>query len=283
MKQRAWILAMGLLGWSLALAGVRDTADAQRKLAEDQWKELFSDKPPAFLETEHFFLFGTVTPKMLDDCGKAAEKALPVIKRTLRLDKTPAWKGKLVIFLLRERGEFASFARNLAKRNPDREDRGGFFHLPQWSLVTVGPAATNKSLPYDLEAVQYVAAAAITKEYGENLPEWLVSGYGRSVAYRAQPKAFTEERQLAQRLLAGKHVRDVLAGNLTREEGPVLNASLVDFLANGAPQNPGMFQSILIAYGLQLQNPTLEQAFTATRLTPDGLDAGWRSFAAKAK
>lgn len=283
MIHRIWILAIGLLVGSLPFAGARDTADAQRKLAEEQWKELLSDKSPAFLETEHFLLYGTVTPKVLDDCGKTAEKALPIIRRTLRLDKKPAWKGKPVIFLLRERGEFGSIERNLAKRNPDREDRGSFFHLPQWSLVTVGPPATSKSLPYDLETVQYVAAAALTKEYGENLPEWLVSGYGRSIAYRIAPKAFTEERQLAQRFLSGKHLRDVLSGNLTREEGPVLNASLVDFLANGAPQNPAMFQTILIAYGLQLQNPTLEQAFTAVRLTPDGLDAGWRAWAAKAK
>src|SRR5262249_1198172 len=123
MKFSGWLIATGVVACSMTLACARDTAEAQRKLAEGQWKELLADKSPAFLETEHFLLYGTVTPKALDDCGKTAEKALPIIRRTLRLDKAPGWKGKLVIFVLRERGEYGTFERNLAKRNPDREDR----------------------------------------------------------------------------------------------------------------------------------------------------------------
>jgi hypothetical protein len=263
-------------------AAVREGGEAQRKLAEDQWKELLPDKTHAFLETDHFLFYGTASPKILDECGKAAEKSLPFIKKALRLDKDPAWKGKPVIFVLHERSEYTTFERNLAKRNPDREDRSGFFNLPGWTLITVGPATTNTSLPYDLETTQQVAAAALTAEHGTTLPEWVQTGFGRSIAYRLAPKAFTKERQLAADYLRGRSVRDVLSGNLTREQGPVLNGSLVDYLAHGVPQNPALFQTILIAFGLT-ENGTMEQALTAVRVSPDAIDAGWRSWVTKVK
>jgi hypothetical protein len=264
------------------LLAARDGAEVRRKLAEEQWKDLLPDKSPAFLETDHFLLYGTVDGKEVDACGKLAEKAIPIIKKTLRLEKDPAWRGKLVIYLFRERTEFATFERNVSKRNPDRDDRGGYYHFPEWSLVTVGPGATAKSLPDDLEVVQYVGAAALTKEYGAALPEWLVSGYGRSVAYRLAPKAFAEERQRAVQYLRSRTLHDLLSGGLAREEGPVLNASFVDFLANGLPQTQAPLQTLLIAYGLR-ENGTIEQALAAVRVTPESLDLGWRSWAAKVK
>src|SRR5262245_3245318 len=81
------------------LLAARDGAEAQRKLAEEQWKEFLAEKMPASLETEHFLLYGTVGTKELDSCAKTAEKVVPLVKKSLRLEKDPAWKGKLVLFL----------------------------------------------------------------------------------------------------------------------------------------------------------------------------------------
>jgi hypothetical protein len=285
MKWRLALLTLGLtlvgLSRAVALVGT-DGAELQRKMAEEQWKELLADKSPAFQETEHFLLYGTVNAKELDACAKTAERAIPIIKKTLRLEKAPAWKGKLAIFLFQERSEFASFERNVSKRNPEREDRGGHYHFPQWSLVTVGPGATAKSLPNDLEIAQHIAAAALTIEHGSTVPEWLVSGYGRSIAYRLSPRTFSEERQRAAQYLRSRTFRDLSSGGLSREEGPVLNASFADYLANGVPQNPALLQTVLIAHGLR-ENGTIEQALAAARIAPEILDAGWRSWTAKVK
>lgn len=249
-----------------------DAVAAQKKLFEEQWKGLLGGREVAKQETDNCLVYGTVEMKELEAIGKAAEKTLAQTRKTLgMMPKDELWKGKLIVNVFQQRNEFGGYCRKYANRSPGQDESGSFSHEREHTYVLAGPAAgEGMKPPLELEVVQQVAAAVLTKKAGK-LPDWFVSGFGRSTAYRHAPNQFARERARAIALRRGKTAKDIWMGNLSAEEGLVLNASLVDYLVN-SPSMAKYFPEIMNNFG---EETKFEEVLKAAKLNPDVVGAAW--------
>jgi hypothetical protein len=257
---------------------IESVAD-QKKAAEEVWKAVLSGRPFQQKETDHFLLYGSVDQKELDALARAVEKAFPTIKQRATVGpKDELWERKLVIHVFGQRAEYAAFVRNTQKRSPDKDETGSYTHTREQSFVTASPAADGKKGLLEAEVIQQLAAATLSKKYTK-LPEWLVTGFGRSVAYKHAPELFREERRKAAQLAAaGKSPKDVWTGNASSDEGPVLAASFLEYLQT--PKVAKFFPELL---GLVSDDTSFEESLKSAKMPPDQVEAAWRQWARSAR
>lgn len=259
---------------------------AQKKAARDNWALLEAGEP-ANLETEHLIVLAPKTmERRLKEIGTNVEKAYALaIKATQAKPKEELWPGKLTVYLLPEREQFATFVRRVEKRRLSEEEAGTQFVDGDLPHAAASAPRSKTDLGLDHQAAAQVSAALVQKKAGAKVivPEWLVQGFGRATAWRAAPadKAVLNERRLAKALIAGKNrtAADVWGGALEAEEAGVLRASLAEFLAYG----PGAskFPALLSGFkpGENQDSRTIEQALESANLDPKAIEARWGAWA----
>jgi hypothetical protein len=255
----------------------KDEAAAQKKTVDEQWNKLFSGRPFAFKETDNFLIYSTGAEKDLESIATTAEEQFVVIKKKLQVGpKDELWPGKLVMHVFAERGQFTTFIRQTEKRRVDDEETGSYVHQAALSYITAGPPTRGMGNTLQVEMVRQLASATISKKVKP--PEWFVTGFGRSMAYRYDPKQAAADRKKGAELVRmGKTAKDVWTGtNLAYDEAQVLNGILVDYLANGPAAR--YFPEILDNMGAE----TFDEVLKRVKLLPDQVAQGWRVWAARA-
>jgi hypothetical protein len=254
---------------------------AQRKMAEEQWMNVLSGKPHVVKETDNFLVIGNVDQRVADNIAAGAEKAFGQIRKALKIDaKEELWPGKLVIHVAREKNDYNKFVRLVENRSPERNEAGRFAHGRELSYLLVAPiAGTGRRYPLDVEVAQQLAAATLSKRVNR-LPDWLVNGFARSVAYRYAPSQFGDERRRAALLVRqGRSAKDAWSGKLAFDEAVVLNASVVDFLANH-PNTQKVFADLVAASS---DEAGFEKVLETAKLSADAVDQAWRRWALTAR
>ena len=273
------------------LAAVRadeaaETVTKQKELATAHWKRLLGDEPVAQHETAHFLLYGPVpfTPKQLKDLGTALEAGQTQARKALELDRNEElWSGKLAVYLFDDSRQLHSFMRAVAKKRPDPDDLGFFALRGNEPFVAAGPGKDRYDPTPQQQAGEQLAAAMLTRKAGKDVPDWVLSGFGRATVWRAAPaaRATREQRALARRLvLAGRTAMEVWGGSLKAAEAGVLQGSLVDYLAYGPGKRS--FAPLLEGYkSVTAQKKTTADALRAAHLDPDRLNLVWRASVAR--
>jgi len=282
--------ALVLLG---GLAGARadDAADRvkkQKEQARAHWNRVLGDEEVAHYETAHFLLYGPVpfTQKQLKDLGTALEAQAALARKALQIDpKEEPWPGKMAVYLFDERRQFRAFMLAVAKKRPEPEDLGVFSLRGDEPFLAAGPGDDKHDPTPPQQAGEQLAAALLTKKAGKDIPDWIVSGFGRATVWRASPTApaTREQRALARRLVAGgRTAMNVWNGTLKADEAGILQGSLVDYLAYG----PGkaFFAPLLKGYKADMrrnQKKTTADALKSAGIDPDRLNRGWRAWLAR--
>ena len=277
-------------GWSLLAVGLVASASAadddpvavQKQAADEVWKKVTGKAAPAQVETDHLLLYGSVSKEDLRSLGQVAERILRGVRRRLKVDpEEESWPGKLIVHAFDRRAQLTSFIRRVLRRSPESDERGGYAHEREYSYVVVGPAAGESGLQVlELELVQQVAAAVLTKKKVGRLPGWFVDGFARAVAQRYAPMAFSRHRALVRALVRqGKTAEDIWSGNLAAEEGRVLNASFLDYLVN----DRRLGRRFLDIVDSCRDGTPFEDTLKAVRLNPKLVAYGWRVWAARGR
>lgn len=258
---------------------------AQHAIAEENCK-LLELGEVIFHETKYLRL---CAPKELDPgptaCGELLEKARTLAAKSLGLkEEESAWPGKLTVYLLPGREQFASFVRRVERRRLEPDEVGSFAVVGEAPHIAVSPPRAKTDLPVEMQAVAQVAAALMARKAGSGVivSGWLQEGFGRATVWRVAGtnRALLGERRQAARLVqSGKTAPEVWDNQLDVETACVLRASLADYLAYG----PGRARFPAIVEGFkpgegQQQRGTGE-ALQAAEVTPDRLNAVWRRWA----
>lgn len=255
--------------------------EAQKKLALQQWDGILPGRQPIHKETDNFLLYGSVEERQLEAIGKTAENCFALCSRVLKI--TPEdnlWPGKMLIHVFGGRAEFSSFSRRHANRSPDKEETGGFGHERDHSYILAGPPGFEvRRFSLEAEVVQNLASAILIKKAGRK-PDWFISGFGRSAAYRLLPQQFRQERTQAVALIrSGRTAWNVWKGELSAAEGAILNASFVDFLVH-SPAMSKNFATVLSNLG---EDSMFEDVLKSSNLNPDAVAAAWARWAPTAR
>ncbi len=168
----------------------RMTADefvAMRKeQTHEQWKKTLGKEEPRELETSDFYFYGNVDEGRLKQLSGWADEHAKALRAGFKLSDGPIWKGKLTVFVYKDRFGYSEFSQTINNREADPAVVGH-------SEVTLGQEeayiviqdigdTANSILPdTQLNLIDQMTGAYL-KRGGKKLPEWLIRGTGLAMA-----------------------------------------------------------------------------------------------------
>lgn len=161
----------------------------EKRLKDSQalWKRTFPQSgEPGVHQTKEFIVLGDVAPRRLEEVGTWAEEHVTSLRSMFNDKAAPLFKGKLAIFVFRERFGYEEFNNTIHGRQVPREVVGhSDVTMAQdqafAAVLDVGDDASPSSPGLQLNVVDQVTGAYLKRE-GGNLPDWLARGTGLAIA-----------------------------------------------------------------------------------------------------
>lgn len=217
----------------------------RRNETESQLKKAVPNDPQNFVDTEHFLMAGNVETQRLEEVGAWAEERLGDLQKMFGGSGQP-WRGKLAIFVLKDRFSYDEFNEVVEQRRADQNMKGhtrvtASFEQAYAVIQDVGDEdslelTTRKNLTEHL-------AGAFLQQNGSTLPNWVVTGTGRMLATdpRTDAKRIIEMKQLAASLVPTIAQPQDLFNDGTFSPGTIgaVGYTLVRFLVDS--QGPAKF------------------------------------------
>ena len=151
------------------------------------WKRTFPQgAEPLVHETEDFLILGDVSENRLKEVGGWAQEQAVTLRTMFDVKETPLFKGKLPVFVLKERFGYEEFNNTIHRRQIPREVVGhsDVTESQDQAFVAVqdiGDDATATAPNLHLNVIENITGAFL-KRNGSNLPEWLSRGAGLAIA-----------------------------------------------------------------------------------------------------
>jgi hypothetical protein len=226
------------------------TPDERKKLRDDRtaalWRKAAPKESMNRVEDGEFLIVGNAPPERLSEVQKWANTELANLKKSFRPVEEPAWKGRLAIFVMKDRFSYDEFSLTNNGREAPKEMLGHAVVTANDEdayicLQDVGDEARRES-PGLQGSFASQFATAFLRRGGTNMPDWLAQGMGLAVAAREQPsnpyfKNLTSEAALVAASVANPE--DIFVdGSFSPATLPGVGYSMVDFLsqAGGPPR-----------------------------------------------
>ncbi|MBI1312473.1 hypothetical protein GC176_14370 [bacterium] len=216
---------------------------------EEQWKRVSPRSRASYVVSDEFLVYGDASKERLTEVSQWADAQASRLRETFGINQKPIWKGRLTIFVMRDRYGYTEFNQVIHQRSTARE-------VHSHSQVTAGfedafaavedvgdePTDTHGGLQLN---VRDVITEAWLRQPGNNLPEWLIRGASLTLAAQGvQDNSFVTS--LTPRAIGA--LEGVAPGEIfdngrfgPSEIGPV-GYTLVSFmLKNGGAQKFGRF------------------------------------------
>ena len=292
------VLAVAVGGFALA-ADDKETEAAIKKQKETaaESMKLVGVSKPTVVETPALLVYSTLTEEKTKPVADTAQKAFDAAFKALKIeDKGKLWAGKLTVFVLPERKEFASFVRLIESRKPETDDthsvkvRGG----EPYAVVGAATGAKNPEAAVRDEAAAAAAVALLDQKAGVGsgtftLPLWLHTGFGKASVMRLDGNGRlldahrTKVKGLFTKARVGTFSAADVWGDAKPKDAETLTVSLVEYLVYGA--DAAKFAKFLGGYKPDdmRQNPDTMSALEAADWKAEALDAGWKAWVMKQK
>lgn len=168
-----------------ATAAAEDLTAAREKAALKNWESGMPGIQAVRAETKHFLLLGNVSQPTLQQNGELAESLLAKVAEFLVTSADePLVKGRVTLFLLAKREDYAQFGTNVEKRAPPA----------QWSGHWTGTAADGYGVSlvpsggeYSMEALLIQQLTGLHVANLGAVPRWFAEGAARAAAARLKP------------------------------------------------------------------------------------------------
>jgi len=166
---------------------------AERRLttSEEQWTKTFPQVESRHVSTAEFNVFGDVSEERLKQVDTWAGEYAQSLREMFAAKDTPLFRGKLTIFVFKDRFGYEEFNQTIHRREVPREVVGHSQISPITqeeafiALQDVGDAASENSPGMQLNLMEQLAGAFLKRESRENLPDWLIRGTGLALGAQA--------------------------------------------------------------------------------------------------
>ena len=280
------LLTVGLFTSCVAPAradddGLAKAIATQKKAAELAYKAM-DVGDSAHFETKHLLVYAPKTmEKRLAAIGKQLEEYHDRATKALDLDKD-AYPGKITVYLFAEKANLPAFIRRVERRRPMDVETGSYSATDDRLHAVAVPGAGKGAIPVELRAGEMVASLLLQRKAGARteLPDWLVSGFGRATSYRATTgqKFVADDRKQARLLVKKRNAADCWGGKLEGEEAEVVQASVAEMVTYGF--SASRLTKLLNGFkpGENIAVKTTAQALEAADLTAEGLNRAWKKY-----
>lgn len=226
-----------------ALAWARDATHEelmQRRveMAEGNWQKGSPDEAAAKVETENFFVVGSVGKNTLQAVADQAEAALKDAKSMVaRPEKRgeSIFKGRATIFALPRRYDYSEFGRMIEGRSLPTSWTEHWRHdgLDAYVAIVVTPNDQDEQIKARLVGP---LTSLLIADLGE-VPHWISEGVGRAATEkfggRDNETVMRWKDQLPAALAAFKNPDQLLKGQLPPDQADVLSFEIGKYIVNG--------------------------------------------------
>ncbi|MDA1214888.1 MAG: hypothetical protein O2955_20490, partial [Planctomycetota bacterium] len=173
----------------LAAMSAEQFSEMRKSRSKEQWERALPKEQPAQIESSEFLVMGNVSKDRLQAVNDWADKEANSLRDLFKEKDNPLWKGRLTIFVIKDRFSFEEFNITLHQRTPPAEMVGHAVVTPHQEdayivVQDVGDSVTSESPGLHLIVAEQMTAALLKKKAG-NLPGWVVQGAGLAVAARS--------------------------------------------------------------------------------------------------
>jgi hypothetical protein len=166
---------------------------AQRRLAmsEEQWKKTFPKKEPNRVSSAEFNVFGDIPEARLQQVNDWAEGQAKSLRTMFHAKESPLFRGKLTIFVFKDRFGYEEFNSSVHRREVPREVVGHSQVSPLTqeeafvALQDVGDNSSESSPGLELSLMEQITGAFLRREARGELPDWLIRGTGLALGAKA--------------------------------------------------------------------------------------------------
>ncbi len=160
----------------------------RKKNSEAEWKKTFPNVEPKQRESSELILYGDVSEDRLEQIEKWAGEHIGSLRQTFKIKDDPLWRGKLAVFVFKERFGYEEFNNSVHRREVPREILGhsqvsGSMEDAFIAMQDVGDSASDTSPGMQVNLIEQLTGAYL-KRGGGSLPDWLIRGAGLSLAHR---------------------------------------------------------------------------------------------------
>ena len=203
------------------------------KLAEQHWRLAMPDASPDKLETANYLVLGDVGENTLKQIGEQAEKMAPQVAKFFAAPASdPLVKGRMTLFVFKDRYGYSQLGEMVEKRELPRQWRGHFkFSIVDAYAAVVPPRANDYSLQTLI--AQQLAAGHVAALGKGGSPNWFAQGAGRVAASRldgGDKRVSDWDDAVPQIVSTMKAPDDFLTGKLGAEDADICSYSFVKFL-----------------------------------------------------
>jgi hypothetical protein len=223
----------------LARISPQELHERRRRRSEELWRRAMPKDSPDLVENDAFLVYGNVPAERLQQVARWAAAGVQSAEAFFDDHSTPAFKGGLAIFVMKDRFSYEEFCQAVEKREPQAAIRGHAVVTPDlqdaYMVVQNRPDLPADDLPsLQADLVEQIGAAFLMRS-DHKLPEWLVVGSGR-VLSSANPSSVVTKSQWPQvyRLVGSlEKPEDLLtdgtfSSSAARDVGAALVASLLE-------------------------------------------------------
>jgi cytochrome c553 len=166
---------------------------SQRRLAasQDQWTRSFPQAAPKVYESAEFNVFGDVSEARLKEINDWAVEQAEALRATFNAKEKPLFRGKLTIFVCKDRFGYEEFNATIDRREVPREVVGHAKVTPATQeeayvvLQEVGDDANENSPGMRLNLMEQLTGAFLRRDAKGDMPDWLVRGAGLALGARS--------------------------------------------------------------------------------------------------
>ena len=175
----------------------------RKEQTELQLRRSVPNDPQRFLESEHFLLAGNVSDNRLKEVSDWAEKQLEELHKLFGGSGKP-WRGRLAVFVLKDRFSYDEFNEVIEERRVDREMVGhsNVSTSQENAYVVIQDLGDqNESGVTTEQNLSEHLTGAYLRQSGSVLPNWLVRGTGLVMALTGSDA--NKQRNLLKQSAAG--------------------------------------------------------------------------------
>ena len=221
----------------------------RQERTEEQFKRVAPRARARFVTTDEFLVYGDASEERLKQVSEWAELHAGRLRETFGITQKPIWRGRLAVFVMKDRYGYTEFNQVIHQRGTGREVHShsqvtAAFDDAFAVVEDVGdePADSHGGLQL---TVQDAITEAWLRQPGNNLPEWLIRGTSLTLAAQGvQDNSFVDAlTPRAVGALEGVAPAEIFSNGRfgPSETGPV-GYTLVSFmLKNGGTQKFGRF------------------------------------------
>ncbi|MCA9113625.1 MAG: hypothetical protein KDA79_00965, partial [Planctomycetaceae bacterium] len=166
-------------------------AQLRRDRSDEQWKKVLSRENPRIVESADFFVYGNVSGDRLEEIDVLAREHAKSLRSMFSEKSDRLWKGKLTIFVMKDRFGYEEFNQVINGRRAPRDMAGHAIVTPTFEDAYVVVQDTGDTSTADTPGLKALLTDHLTGAFlmrnGTKLPDWIVRGTGLALAGAAVP------------------------------------------------------------------------------------------------